>query len=195
MSGLFKKARKFRDERPAPAPLAPEPAQIAPYAPPPAGEVSAPLQPAPIAPAPAPRAKAWPYGAVEFVPGAWYVGAAGPFKTPDEYWAWKAAVDRRDSNLEDRTQWTAPGRGRIPAAGLSRDDAAYLWHRHHDYRLKRRNGDLFREVLSGSHEDINRAIQLADTTNPGMNPWAPDNVVLIDAANIAFASIPDGERN
>lgn len=87
MSGLFKKKRSFHSEpqqpanvivAPVPRPLEPPVAFVVP------SPVPAPQSPA--EPVPAPRAKAWPYGAHEFAPGAWYVGAAGPFSKPEEYW-------------------------------------------------------------------------------------------------------------
>lgn len=201
MSGLFRKARKFRDEpqRPVPAPLAPPPEQVTPAPAPVAKPAPAPA-PAPSAPAvEAPRAKSWPYGAREFVPGAWYVqhGStnAGPFSKPEEYWEWVKRVEERDANLADDTKWQSPGRGSIPASQLSKNDAAYLWHRHHDYRLARRNGDLFREVCSGSHHDIARAIQKGDLANPGMGAATPDDARLPAIVDAAFASIPPEWRN
>jgi hypothetical protein len=115
---------------------------------------------------------------------------AGPFSTPEEYWAW-----RRRADSQAHSDGGAPGRGTIPAASLSRNDAAYLRYRAHDYVMARRNGDLTREVLSGSHDDIARVIQLGDIANPGMAPWIPDSLQLVEEVGRAFDSIPEGDRN
>src|SRR5574343_256816 len=84
---------------------------------------------------------------------------------------------------------TAPGRGTIPAGQLSPNDAAFLWHKQHDYILQRHNGDLFRDVCSGSGDDIARAIQKGDLTNPSGGPWLPDSRAVADAVTAAFAAI------
>lgn len=135
----------------------------------------------------------WPPGAYQFQPGVWYVAYAGtqggPFKTPAEALDWMRRVDKRDANLaeSDRTgAWKSPGRGSIPVTSLSRDDAAYVRYRSHDYTLKVHNGDLFRDLCSGSHDDIARAIMLGDTVNPGMKAWTPDNQALIAAVDRLF---------
>ena len=79
-----------------------------------------------------------------------------------------------------------PGRGSIPAASLSTDDAAYLWSRALEYRSRVPNGDIFRAVCSGSHDDISRAIQLGEQANPNMERRRPDNESLIAAVDRLF---------
>lgn len=189
MSGIFKKKRKFHDEPQRPENVVTVPVPR-PVEPPVAFEVPSPVPApqSPAEPAPAPRAKAWPHGAHEFVPGAWYVGSAGPFSKPEEYWEWVEAVRRRDENLRDETKFQSPGRGTVPAGSLSKNDAAYIYYRSHDYRLAKHNGDLFRDLCSGSHHDIARAIQLGDVTNPGMNPCFPDNLALPGLIDNLFAA-------
>lgn len=64
--------------------------------------------------------------------------------------------------------------GPVVAAWLSQNDAAYLWHRHHDYRIQV-GRDLFTDLLSGKLWDINNAKQTGDRINPSMGAWMPDN--------------------
>lgn len=187
MSGLRRKKQQFN---PSPAPLAPPPAYVIP--PPAPVAVQAPVEPQrPAAVNPAPVPAGWPEGAYEFPqPGSgnWYVGAAGPFKAPSEYEEWKRRVEERNANI-GKEDWKHPGRGTFPVANLSIRDCGYLWYRSHDYTLRKHNGDLFRDVLSGSHDDIARAINMGDTFNPSMGRTAPDNPALVVLVDQAFAAI------
>jgi hypothetical protein len=38
-------------------------------------------------------------------------------------------------------------------------------------------------------------IQLGDIANPGMAPWIPDSLQLVEEVGRAFDSIPEGDRN
>jgi len=77
----------------------------------------------------------------------------------------------RDPNTVD-----GPDRyhGPVSAVSLSAADAGYLWHRHHDYKLRVQR-DLFTDLLNGTRFDINNAKQLGDRINPSMGAWIPDN--------------------
>ena len=157
----------------------------------------------PLQPTPPVTATEWPIGSYEFPQpgsGAWYVPVklpgrgweqAGPFKSVAEFDKWVEDVLQRDKNMRESDRlglWKQNGRGSIPVTELSVDDLCYLWKCHHDYRLKVQNGDLFRTVLSGSHDDISRAIQTADINNPSMGPWPIDTVnpKLVSAVVNAF---------
>lgn len=143
----------------------------------------------------------WPQDAYEFPQkgsGAWYVPVklpnrgweqAGPFGTVEEFDKWVQDVLFRDKNMREADRlglWKMNGRGKIPVGALSNDDLCYLWNRHHDYRLKYQNGDLFRDVLAGTHDEIANAIQTADRLNPGMNKWDTKNTELVAAVEAAF---------
>lgn len=133
----------------------------------------------------------WPVGAYEFQPGVWYVpyrGAqGGPFDTPSQAFAWMRAVDMRDVNLAN-ADFTAPGRGSVPVTSLTDNDKAYLRSVLGNYLLVKQNGDIYRDVLSGTHEQINLAINAGDILNPGCNPWPADTVALVKAVQAAFAA-------
>lgn len=132
----------------------------------------------------------WPEGAYEFKPGVWYVpykGAqGGPFGNPVEAVYWMNAVDARDANNAN-ANYKADGRGSFPVGQLTANDAAYLRSVVGRYVLMKQNGDIFRDVLAGSHDDINRAIELGDRTNPGGNEWKPDNPAVAVAVGKAMA--------
>jgi hypothetical protein len=147
----------------------------------------------------------WPQGSYEFPKagsGAWYVPVklpergwehAGPFKEPKEFDAWVTAVLNRDKNMREADRlglWKSDGRGVYPVTEASVDELCYVYHKSHDYRLKYHNGDLFRTVFSGKHDDIARGIQTGDINNPSMGPWPIENVraAILDAVTVAFRS-------
>lgn len=133
----------------------------------------------------------WPVGAYEFIPGAWYVpykGAnGGPFDTPSQAFAWMRSVDLRDVNLANG-EFGADGRGSFPVGRLTGNDKAYLRSVVGTYVLVKQNGDIYRDVLSGSDLEIRAAIRDGDVMNPGGNPWPADSVDLVKAVQGAFAA-------
>ena len=54
------------------------------------------------------------------------------------------------------------GRGSVLARSLEDSEAAYLYSRRAEYGQVKHNGDLFRDVLSGSHTEIANAVQTGD---------------------------------
>lgn len=154
-------------------------------------------------PPPASKLAGWPQGTYLFGPmEAKYVPVklpgrgwenAGPFNDPKEFDQWVADVMQRDKNMRESDRlglWKVDGRGSLPVTEASVDDLCYVWHKQHDYRLKYHNGDLFREVFSGKHDDIARAIQTGDINNPSMGAWPLDKVrdIVMNAVTIAFLS-------
>lgn len=177
---LFGKLAK--DESPAPVPTVAPAAGVA--IPPPRDPVPPELPP-----------REWPPGTTEFVPGAFYVpyrgSSGGPFAVPAEAYAWMARIDQWFANTTDpaiQNSWRKDGTGSIPVGELSDNDCAYLAGEREAYQHVKHNGDLSRDVLSGSHDDINRSINTGDRINYSRGPWGVvDHPQLRQAVQQAFA--------
>lgn len=184
IKGLFKK-----DETPSPIPLpeifAPKPPETPSQGYPPV--IIPPIQPN-LPFQGSNNESTWPSGAYEFQPGVYYVGTAGPFKSPEEYWKWAAAVRNRDENLEN---WQVENGSMVFTSGrfayneIGGNDLAYVRFRSHDYKLKT-NRDLFYDLFRGTHQQISITKQEADRLNPGSNFRATDNQALVHTIDWLF---------
>lgn len=132
-------------------------------------------------------ASEWPPGTTEFQPGIFYVGSAGPFSKPEEYFEYQKRVAERDANLqaEQIRQNNSFFNGRFSPEELNDDELAYVRYRFHDYKLQT-NRDLFFDLFRGYTADINRVKEKADRLNPGMNFRATTNQVLELTINWLF---------
>lgn len=87
---------------------------------------------------------------------------------------------------ENPTAAPPPGRGSIPVGSLSADDRCYIRDKVGAYLSIKQNGDLWRDVCSGSATEIANAIQAADIDR-GRDPGPPSEAVF-NAVLAAFSA-------